>query len=257
MPFSQNGWSTLASSLSSDLKALSWITGRVRAGAVHTLFDLFCERFNKEVEQITHAHSWGYAARAIRGSTVTSNHASGTAIDLNAPKHPLGMSGTFTAPQRTALRRILADFDGVIRWGGDYAGRKDEMHFEINAPAGKVSAAVAKLSTAKPVTLNVAEWQRQLGGVDVDGVRGPETYKRIKKRLNGKSGKGGYTLRALFVVTGTETSRMWKGVQKLLNVWNKRGVLPLERPLAITGKPDRRTSIALNRSLKLKLWEQK
>lgn len=257
MGFSQNGWSTLATSLSPDLKVLSWITGRVRAGNVHTLFDLFCERYNKEVEPITQAHSWGHAARAIRGSTVTSNHASGTAIDLNAPKHPLGLSGTFTASQRTALRGLLNDFDGVIRWGGDYAGRKDEMHFEINAPATKVTATVAKLTTAKPVTLNVKEWQRQLGGIAADGVRGPETYKRIKKRLNAKSGKGGYTLKTLYLVTGTETARMWKGVQKLLNVWHKRGVLTLERPLALTGKPDRRTTIALNRSLKLKLWEQK
>src|SRR5690606_27057234 len=75
---------------------------------------------------------WGYAERPIRGSSVISNHASGTAIDLNATKHPLGASGTFTSTQVTRIREILAVTRNHVRWGGDYTGRKDEMHFEIN-----------------------------------------------------------------------------------------------------------------------------
>ena len=150
MTVSQNGWSAFKVGTDANLTPLKWITGRVRKGNVHTLFDLFCQRFHKEVEPITQAHSWGFANRAIRGATVTSNHASGTAIDLNAPKHQLGRSGTFTPAQVKALRKILKDFDGVIRWGGDYRGRKDEMHIEINASPARVAAVVKKLTTPKP-----------------------------------------------------------------------------------------------------------
>lgn len=126
---SQNGWPVHPTS--AGCVSLSWITGRVDP-RVHDLFNRFCKRFNAEVEPITRAHSWGYANREIRGSATISNHASGTAIDLNAPDHPLGASGTFTAAQVRAIRRLLVDFPQV-RWGGDYHGRRDEMHFEINA----------------------------------------------------------------------------------------------------------------------------
>jgi hypothetical protein len=51
----------------------------------------------------------------------------------------------------TAIRAILGEVGGVVRWGGDYTSRPDEMHFEINAGAAAVRAAAAKLKApAKP-----------------------------------------------------------------------------------------------------------
>src|SRR5690625_1625835 len=101
MATSQNGWPVHPTS--ATVTPLSWITGRVDP-RVHDLFYRFCARFHAEVEPIVRSHSWGWANRAIRGSTQVSNHASGTAIDLNAPKHPLGASGTFTAGQVRAIK---------------------------------------------------------------------------------------------------------------------------------------------------------
>lgn len=77
---------------------------------------------------------WGYAWRdIIGGSTDISNHASGTAVDLNATLHPLGQRGTFKmAWQYVKIRLRLLWFRNVVRWGGDYVYRADEMHFEIN-----------------------------------------------------------------------------------------------------------------------------
>jgi len=89
---------------------------------------------------------WGYANRAVRGSTDTSNHASATAVDLNAVRHPLGKRGTFTPQQVAEIHKILAEHGNVVRWGGDYNGRVDEMHFEINAN----QAAVAKVAANLP-----------------------------------------------------------------------------------------------------------
>lgn len=142
---SQNGWPVHTGA--SSLKSLDWVTGRVVSGDVHTIFDHLCERFNAEVEPIRRDWSWGYAYRAVRGrSSGYSNHASGTAIDLNAPKHPLGRRGTFSAAQVAAIQKILVDLDGAIRWGGNYSGRPDEMHFEINTSAAHLAAVARKIT---------------------------------------------------------------------------------------------------------------
>ncbi len=102
--------------------------------------------FHRNVEPIDRGQpdDWGYAERPIRGGVELSNHASGTAIDLNATRHPLGRSGTFTAAQAARIRSRLRVYGGVVRWGGDYSGRVDEMHFEINAG----SAAVARVASS-------------------------------------------------------------------------------------------------------------
>lgn len=142
---SQNGWPVHVNQ--SKLVPLSYVTGRVASGDVHTILAHFCAWFDRNVEPITRGHSWGYAYRAIRGqSSGYSNHASGTAIDLNAPKHPLGSAGTFTAAQAAAIRAQLKKYDGALRWGGDYNGRKDEMHFEVNCNAAKLRQVVKSLT---------------------------------------------------------------------------------------------------------------
>lgn len=77
---------------------------------------------------------WGYAERNVRGSsTVVSNHASGTAIDLNALRHPRGKRGTW-GKAAAKIRLKVATYDGVIRWGEDYSPPTpcDGMHAEIN-----------------------------------------------------------------------------------------------------------------------------
>lgn len=151
MAISQNGFTALASPPAGTLD--KWITGRVLTGDVAVVFDYLCTRFNAEVERINKAWSWGWAPRPIRGSTVTSNHASATAIDINSPIHMLGKWNTFSAKQKTAIHKILADMvidgDTVIRWGGDYRNRPDDMHFEIDAPASRVKKLADKIRAGK------------------------------------------------------------------------------------------------------------
>jgi D-alanyl-D-alanine carboxypeptidase-like protein len=100
---------------------------------------LWCaNRWHETVEPLRWPGVWGYAERAIRGSSTTlSNHASGTAIDINAPQHPLGTDprDNFSTLEIRAIRAILDFCEGTVRWGGDYTGRKDGMHLEIVAGA--------------------------------------------------------------------------------------------------------------------------
>ncbi|MBU2693864.1 M15 family metallopeptidase [Pimelobacter sp. 30-1] len=73
---------------------------------------------------------WGWAYRPVRGALSLSNHASGTAVDVNAMTYPLGTEHMPAAMARR-IRRRLRLYGGCVRWGGDYRGRKDQMHLEI------------------------------------------------------------------------------------------------------------------------------
>lgn len=135
----------------------------LRKGAPGELLVEWAAWFNKAIESVGKGQldDWGFAERTIRGSSTTlSNHASGTAIDLNATKHPLGKKGTFTPGQMKRIRDRLREFDGCIRWGGDYQRRKDEMHFEIVASPDRCASTLHKIRRAdlgpddRPVEVN-------------------------------------------------------------------------------------------------------
>lgn len=116
------------------------------ASSVGPLLAAFAAEFHKLIEPIDGGmlDDWGYAFRMVRGSTDRlSCHSSGTAIDLNATKHPLGKVGTFPA-EKVPMIRALAKKYG-LKWGGDYVNRKDEMHFEIEVSAIKAKDLITKL----------------------------------------------------------------------------------------------------------------
>lgn len=72
-------------------------------------------------------YAGAYNPRKIRNSaTKWSNHAYGAAIDLNAEENGFGAGhGNIPQPVVDAFKRQGA------RWGGDYKGRTDPMHFEF------------------------------------------------------------------------------------------------------------------------------
>jgi hypothetical protein len=120
------------------------------AKSVAPLLVTFSAEFHQHVEPIDEGQldDWGYCFRNVRGSTDRlSNHSSGTAIDLNATKHPLGHAGTFT-PMQTVLIQALCKKYGLT-WGGDYKNRKDEMHFEVSLNPAKCAELIEKLKLEK------------------------------------------------------------------------------------------------------------
>lgn len=141
---SQNGWpsytdygdSALLSNSQSTVPGTSVeIQGGIRSGTAATILLEVARRFNASVETLQQSLGcWGFEPRTIRGSTTVSNHASGTAIDLNSFRHALSddPANSFSSDQISAIHNIIGAMNGVVRWGGDYSGRKDGMHFEIN-----------------------------------------------------------------------------------------------------------------------------
>jgi hypothetical protein len=157
---SQNGWPVLTRS---ELVWFSAAGGRFAAANadVAYLADYLITQFNAHVEKIDGKvlDDWSWASRPIRGKTTGySNHASATAWDLNATKHPRGVHGTFTSAQIRAVRKILAkivDNQGrqIFRWGNDYQSAPiDSMHFEINANRTQVAHAQALLEDDMPLS---------------------------------------------------------------------------------------------------------
>lgn len=125
----------------------------MRDGSTGFLLAHFLLWFHEKVERIDidkQWDDWGWAVRAIRGQdSGYSNHASGTAFDVNALQHPLGVRGTYTPQEVNMIHRRLKLYRGCIFGGLDYQNRPDEMHFEI-ARDIKSCERIAKLLAATP-----------------------------------------------------------------------------------------------------------
>lgn len=140
MSTSQNGWPVLeAGSPKLHRWAIPCVNGTLyltlRNGSAGFLLVHFLLWFSEVIEDLTGAHpadDWGWAVRAIRGSSTVSNHASGTAADGNATEHPLGVRGTLTSKEKESILARLRLYKGCLRHGAFYAGRVDEMHVEID-----------------------------------------------------------------------------------------------------------------------------
>ena len=150
---SYNGWTASKDQAEIGIKSYA-IPGtqlKIRcAEAVAPLIVGFCKEFNELIEPLDGGQldDWGYAFRSVRNvPDKLSNHSSGTAIDLNATKHPLGAAGTFT-PMQTVLIQALSKKYG-LKWGGDFKTRPDDMHFEISFNPAKVAELITKLGLEK------------------------------------------------------------------------------------------------------------
>lgn len=120
------------------------------AAPILIAFAAFYHRFIQKIDSGPY-DDWGWAKpKLIPGQTVFSNHASGTAIDINATLHQWkAPKSGFSKLQEIRIRwkcRALG-----IRWGWDYRGGwKDPMHFEIIETPAQVKARIAKLKLPMP-----------------------------------------------------------------------------------------------------------
>lgn len=175
MSTSQNGWTLIHDSSVLDRSKIPGTNRQIelRAGDVRVVLDYLLSEFHKRVEPLDEGQrdDWGWAKPVpIPGSSAYSNHGSGTGVDANATRHPWGARGTFTGPQRAEIEEILVELDGVVRWGGHYTGKADEMHFEINANAGEVARVAARLRGEGPPPPN-RDWALLRLGSTGDSVR--------------------------------------------------------------------------------------
>lgn len=116
--------------------------GGVKAGDVATVLGYVAIEFHYRVEPVIEGWDWGHTFKAnVNNPSQLSCHASGTALDINAPSHPNGSSHTFTDEQVGEIYAILNEVQGAVDWLEGY----DEMHFEICVGANALAEIAAEL----------------------------------------------------------------------------------------------------------------
>ena len=149
---SYNGWPASKDQAEIGIKSylVPGTTLKLRcAEKVAPLLIGFAAEFHNLIEplDVGGLDDWGYCYRDVRGVPgKLSNHASGTAIDLNASRHKLTQGGSFEASKVPMLKALARKYG--LAWGGNWL-RKDEMHFEISLDAVKVAALITKLGLEK------------------------------------------------------------------------------------------------------------
>ena len=146
---SPNGWPASEDKQAIGIQSFSIPGTKLKiacAKDVAPILVAFCKEFHELVEPIDQGQldDWGYAFRMTRGSDkVLSNHSSGTAVDLNSLKHPLGKSNTFNKEECNIITLLITKYG--LAWGGHYKKRKDEMHFEIKMDKEQVKQKIKQL----------------------------------------------------------------------------------------------------------------
>lgn len=134
---SYNGWPFVTSSALA--RAVVPGTGDVRieilAGPVATVLNAWAALWHKNIRRIDVFRPRDYWGWSAVNDHPTSNHLSGTAIDLNATTLPFRQR-TMPADQRARVDQMVRDFRGVVAWGGHWTNPSDEMHAEIAVRPG-------------------------------------------------------------------------------------------------------------------------
>ena len=224
MATSQNGWPLSPRRVKRKVAGTNIVLEVVDSRAGDLLIYV-AEQYHKRVEPLQAKYGcYGYAFRRnVNNPSVYSNHASATAIDLNAIRHPNGRRNTFTKAQYVQLRQILREVGGVV-----HNLPNDEMHFEIRGSQAVVNRIPVPKALAPAVTVfpdppprvdqpptkgdkgfNVEALQATLNRygftepiLNVDGIYGDATAIAV----------GQYQRAYGHAVTGRVTARLWAGL---------------------------------------------
>ena len=130
---SENGW-RMCDRNECDIVRISDLylteTAPLRKGAPLTILGAWLWWYDRNVEEIL-TSVWGWSAT---NDVANSNHLSGTAVDINAPKYPWGKR-VMPASRIAKIREGLRLFEGTVFWGADWQ-RADEMHFQMGFREG-------------------------------------------------------------------------------------------------------------------------
>lgn len=224
MAVSQNGWlandrSVITSyAVTKDDRKIA-----LRVGPAGEMLADFVRWFDENVRDIDPGilDEWGYAERPIRGGVSLSNHASGTAADVDATKWPLGAAASdyLTPAEIAKVQAKLKEYRGCIRWGANYTGgRTDPMHFEIDADEATVAQtwtdikAVRAAKEPSPIVRAMQNAMRyQWLGKDLDGYWGPTTDKDVYAIRQASYGHAfPFNVNSVQKLIGTTPDGFWK-----------------------------------------------
>ncbi|WP_190194606.1 hypothetical protein [Streptomyces minutiscleroticus] len=175
---SANGWDVLIGR-SSDTATYD-VPGTnlqviLREGDVGIVLAYVAQRFHYDVTQLEAARGQiiGYSDERQVQADFESNHLSGTALALYPDSYPLGAKGNFFPYQVTAIRDILAELQGVVKWGGDMEPSKESTFF-IDVPPGSPKLAL--------IADTLRQWRLTPGkGAGTQNIADPKRITAAKK----------------------------------------------------------------------------
>ncbi|XVS66521.1 hypothetical protein ACQPYE_10810 [Actinosynnema sp. CA-299493] len=130
----------------------------LRSGPSAVVLLHVARRFHYEVATLRANDITGYA-EAPAGTPFDADYRSGTAIAILPARFPAGATGGLFPHEVAIVRDILAECEGVVRWGGDFRKDPKEGHFRVDVRpgdpalarvAGKIGGWVAAPDRAAP-----------------------------------------------------------------------------------------------------------
>lgn len=154
---SANGWDMEAAADRGGSIATRPVPGtpvtdlQVRLGAPETVLVHLVSRFHYEIAELQPGEAVGWTApKGLQGSA--RNLASGTAVRVRPGHYPPGTKGGYFPLELAVLRDILAELDGVVRWGGDDRAVDEALFYIAAGPGDTRLTAVAERLRAREMT---------------------------------------------------------------------------------------------------------
>ncbi|MFI0965770.1 hypothetical protein ACH4S8_30905 [Streptomyces sp. NPDC021080] len=132
---SANGWPVLDSAPAHRVEGTGGVRFEAADGDVATVLTHVVRRFHYEIDTLGTGEVTGHTTSRTVAAAYESNHLSGTAIAIRPLLYPVRAQGGFFPPELVVVRDILADLEGVVKWGGDLKPAK-ESHFQIDVRPG-------------------------------------------------------------------------------------------------------------------------
>lgn len=131
--YSENGWRMVnrdGCSLPISPGMTYIDTAPIRNGAPLVILSAWLKYHDVHIDPVV-SPVWGWSRL---NDVETSNHLSGTALDINAPLWPFGLR-TMPDDLKNRIRHGLELFEGTVFWGADWS-YADEMHFQMGYVEG-------------------------------------------------------------------------------------------------------------------------
>ncbi|MBA8827295.1 hypothetical protein FHX42_004679 [Saccharopolyspora lacisalsi] len=126
----------------------------VLAGDAAVVLLHVARRFHYEVEELEDGDVVGHSTSRTIAAPYESNYLSGTAIAVRPGEYPAGVGEALFPGQLVTVRDILADCEGVVRWGGKEKTPK-AGHFQIDVAPGS--------EHLREVADKIRQWNRSPG----------------------------------------------------------------------------------------------
>ncbi|MEU7997058.1 hypothetical protein AB0B83_17200 [Micromonospora sp. NPDC049060] len=131
----QNGWPVIDSARATGHRiegsnaTVALVPGPVAIVLLHV-----ARRFHYEVDSVEAIN--GHRSDRRVTAAYESNYLSGSAIEILPGRFPIGARDGLFPHELATVRDILAECDGVVRWGGDHRTLPKEGHFQIDVRPG-------------------------------------------------------------------------------------------------------------------------